>query len=98
MPSQTKYVPIKNVKDAFDVIRKMQVRGAPLIAIVALLGLCVDLEHQYKDGELVEYVDKSLDYLLESRPTAINLSNEILKLKAFVRNSNKEDGIEASKR
>jgi methylthioribose-1-phosphate isomerase len=79
----------------------MNVRGAPLIAIVALLGLCVDIEHQYnqeKDGELSEYVNKCCDYLHESRPTAINLSNEILKLKAFVRELKKDDGIDANKR
>lgn len=65
----------------------MNVRGAPLIAIVALLGLCVDLEHTYngnEKGELIGYVRKCCDYLKESRPTAINLSNEILKLKEFV--------------
>ncbi|KAI6190677.1 Methylthioribose-1-phosphate isomerase [Aphelenchoides bicaudatus] len=101
LPTQTKYIPVQNVQDAFDVIRQMNVRGAPLIATVALLGLCVDLEHQYKsdkDGELSDYVKKCCDHLHASRPTAINLTNEILKLKEFVCKLNKDDGIDANKR
>lgn len=85
LPAETVYIPIQNVQDAFRVIRQMNVRGAPLIATVALLGLCVDLEHKFDESEsLEEYVKKSCDYLHESRPTAINLANEILKLKQFV--------------
>jgi methylthioribose-1-phosphate isomerase len=79
----------------------MNVRGAPLIAIVALLGLCVDLKHKYNentDGDLMEYVRKSCDYLRESRPTAVNLSNEILKLKEFINNLSGSGGIEDLKR
>lgn len=71
------------------------------IAIVALLGLCVDLEHKYrpdKDGDLLEYVDKKCDHLKASRPTAINLSNEILRLKAFVRGLKKNNDVVDKKR
>jgi S-methyl-5-thioribose-1-phosphate isomerase len=43
LPAQTVYVDVTNVTDAWNVIHKMQIRGAPLIAIVAVLGLAVDL-------------------------------------------------------
>ncbi|VDM61935.1 unnamed protein product [Angiostrongylus costaricensis] len=42
LPHKFEYVPVKNTRDAFSVIRKMQVRGAPLIAIVGALGLLVE--------------------------------------------------------
>ena len=42
LPDEKVYIPIKNSIDAWKVIRTMQVRGAPLIAIVAVLGLAVE--------------------------------------------------------
>lgn len=96
LPSQTVYIPIKNKEDAFRVIRQMNVRGAPLIAIVALLGLCVDLKHKYDentDGTLVDYVRKSCEYLKTSRPTAVNLLNSILSLTQFIDNLSESGDI-----
>jgi eIF-2B alpha/beta/delta-like uncharacterized protein len=43
LPHEKTYIDIPNVEMAWTVIRTMQIRGAPLIAIVALLGLAVDL-------------------------------------------------------
>ena len=55
----------------------MQVRGAPLIAIVAALGLSVEL-HVRRESfgaveDIVNFILKSADYLRTSRPTAVNL-------------------------
>ncbi|EPB78944.1 initiation factor, subunit 2 family protein [Ancylostoma ceylanicum] len=77
LPHRIEFIPVKNTKDAFTVIRNMQVRGAPLIAVVGALGLLVeisDLEFKSPD-EFVQFVDSKVQYLLESRPTAINLRN-----------------------
>ncbi|CCU76122.1 methylthioribose-1-phosphate isomerase [Blumeria hordei DH14] len=62
--------------------------GAPAIAIVAALSLAVEME-QKRDGAttpelLVRYVNAQLDYLLGSRPTAVDLSNAIRLLKSSV--------------
>jgi eIF-2B alpha/beta/delta-like uncharacterized protein len=43
LPHQKTYLDIPHVEMAWTIIRTMQIRGAPLIAIVALLGLAVDL-------------------------------------------------------
>jgi len=55
----------------------MNVRGAPLIADVAALGLAVDLlKHKGSFAsatQAVEFVKKSADHLRTSRPTAVNL-------------------------
>jgi eIF-2B alpha/beta/delta-like uncharacterized protein len=67
-------------------------KGAPLIAIVALLGLAVDLNSNAKtiaeldaiqnDGDaLLKFIGAKLDYLATSRPTAVNLFNAIAELK-----------------
>ncbi|KAI6189196.1 Methylthioribose-1-phosphate isomerase [Aphelenchoides besseyi] len=85
LPTKTEYIPVRNVQDAHRVIREMNVRGAPLIATIGLLGLCVDLEHnpEAQAENIIDYVDKACKYLKTSRPTAVNLTNEVLKLHDF---------------
>lgn len=74
----------------------MYFKGAPLIAIVALLGLAVDLNSNPKvvsaldaienDGDAVlKLMEDKLDYLSTSRPTAVNLFNAIAELKGVLR-------------
>lgn len=65
------------MEDAWNVIRKMQVRGAPLIAIVAALGLAVAVEKRRTTfssaQEAAGFILESIEYLRTSRPTAVNL-------------------------
>lgn len=55
----------------------MQVRGAPLIAIVAVLGLAVDVKSKISTFSTVDeaktFLLNSMIYLRKSRPTAVNL-------------------------
>ena len=71
----------------------MRIRGAPLIAIVAVLGLAVDLTSNEKtiqelaatdDVVLKAYVYTKMEYLKTSRPTAVNLFNAIAELRDIV--------------
>ena len=48
LPHETTYVAILKIEDAWDAIRSMRIRGAPLIAIVAVLGLAVELTSNAK--------------------------------------------------
>ncbi|KAL3765496.1 hypothetical protein ACHAW5_007379 [Stephanodiscus triporus] len=95
LPHETKFVPIENVEGAWDAIRSMRIRGAPLIAIVAVLGLAVDLT---SNGTTIrdlaglansfsatrEYIYDKMAYLTTSRPTAVNLSNAMVELRDIV--------------
>jgi methylthioribose-1-phosphate isomerase len=74
LPHKTTYDQVKNSEDAWHSIHSMRVRGAPAIAIVAALGLAVEL-YSLSDSELDvrKYVQEKLDYLVTSRPTAVNL-------------------------
>ncbi|XP_055330602.1 methylthioribose-1-phosphate isomerase-like [Paramacrobiotus metropolitanus] len=75
LPSVTEYLPIRSVQNAFEAIRSMQVRGAPAIAIVGCLSLAVELDgNDFPTmGRLLEHVVRSLQHLVESRPTAVNM-------------------------
>ncbi|RCN51050.1 S-methyl-5-thioribose-1-phosphate isomerase [Ancylostoma caninum] len=79
LPHRIVFIPVKDTKDAFTVIRSMQVRGAPLIAVVGALGLLVEISNlEFKSADqFMEFVNSKAQYLLESRPTAINLRNAL---------------------
>ena len=55
----------------------IQVRGAPAIAIVGCLSLAVELEQKKFDSlvDLSAFVVDRLNYLVSSRPTAVNLAD-----------------------
>ncbi|CAK0850430.1 unnamed protein product [Prorocentrum cordatum] len=46
LPTEKVYIDVKTSEDAWRVIREMNIRGAPLIAIVAALGIAVDAGRQ----------------------------------------------------
>ncbi|PWW76229.1 putative translation initiation factor [Tuber magnatum] len=92
LPHESVYVPIRTCEDAYNAIKRMVVRGAPAIAIVAVLALVVELTSgEGLSGEVKEsaggaraYVHRRLDYLVQSRPTAVNLADAAEKLKVVV--------------
>ncbi|KAI1746990.1 hypothetical protein F4782DRAFT_453476 [Xylaria castorea] len=89
LPHEHHYDAVSTSEEAFDCIKSMRVRGAPAIAIVAALAHSVEL---YNGGceastpqDTIAYIDSRLDYLKQSRPTAVDLSNAIAHLKSIVR-------------
>jgi len=94
LPHVSTYEIVNNVKTGFAVIRDMKVRGAPAIAIVAMLSLAVEMSDpdfhlKYQTGqELFKFIQSSLEFLITARPTAVNLSTaaksllEIVTIKA----------------
>ena len=60
---------LKNVKDAINAIKTMEVRGAPLIGATAAYGLVLSIIEKND----LSFLKKSSEELIASRPTAINL-------------------------
>jgi S-methyl-5-thioribose-1-phosphate isomerase len=86
LPYDTVFIEVSSVDDAFNVIKRMQVRGAPLIATVGTLGLGIELE---KNGpknynELLKFIDGCCEKLIASRPTAVNLRNAIRDIQKII--------------
>ncbi|RKP38190.1 translation initiation factor eIF-2B subunit alpha/beta/delta-like protein [Dimargaris cristalligena] len=84
LPFETVHVPIRNLQEGHRAIHTMQVRGAPAIAIVAVLALVVDTyaaHHTFPTVDsFMSYLDKSIRYLQTSRPTAVNLFEATTRL------------------
>ncbi|KAK3940893.1 Methylthioribose-1-phosphate isomerase [Diplogelasinospora grovesii] len=89
LPHEHHYDEVSTSEEAFDCIRSMRVRGAPAIAIVAALAHAVELHNGSCSAstpeETIAHIDSRLDYLKESRPTAVDLSNAITLLKLAIR-------------
>ena len=60
---------LKSVKDAINAIKIMEVRGAPLIGGTAAYGIILAIQ----ENNNPEFINKSAEELIQSRPTAINL-------------------------
>ncbi|WP_435117482.1 S-methyl-5-thioribose-1-phosphate isomerase [Candidatus Pelagibacter bacterium nBUS_49] len=60
---------LKSVKDAINAIKIMEVRGAPLIGGTAAYGIVLAIQ----ENNNPEFINKSAEQLIQSRPTAINL-------------------------
>ena len=88
VPHESVFIDVKTVEDTWKVIRLMQVRGAPLIAITAALGLAVEAEQRKGEfstaADAAAFLLKSMDYLRTSRPTAVNLFIAMDALTALV--------------
>ncbi|MDA7783614.1 S-methyl-5-thioribose-1-phosphate isomerase [Candidatus Pelagibacter sp.] len=69
LPHQFVIKDLKTVKDAINAIKIMEVRGAPLIGGTAAYGIALAIQENYDP----EFIKKSSEELIESRPTAINL-------------------------
>ncbi len=69
LPHQFIIKDLKSVKDAINAIKVMEVRGAPLIGGTAAYGIVLAI----KESTDKEFIYKSAEELIQSRPTAINL-------------------------
>ncbi|KAJ1980423.1 S-methyl-5-thioribose-1-phosphate isomerase [Dimargaris verticillata] len=85
LPYDETLVPVTGIDDGHRVIKAMQVRGAPAIAIVAILSLVVDIharpERWATASELLVYITEATHYLETSRPTAVNLFEATKRLR-----------------
>jgi methylthioribose-1-phosphate isomerase len=87
LPHNTHFDRITSSTDAWHAIKAMRTRGAPAIAIVAALSLAVELANTTVSDspeEVKVSIEEKLDYLVTSRPTAVNLADAAFKLKRAV--------------
>ncbi|KAG5464343.1 hypothetical protein LSCM1_00525 [Leishmania martiniquensis] len=90
LPLETVYDDVLTVEDVWSAIKEMRVRGAPAIAVSAALGIAVSTQRNVSNGELKSgsevqsFLLTSCDFVMTSRPTAVNLFNCLCELKAQV--------------
>lgn len=99
LPHQEEYDEIKSAEDGWHAIKDMRTRGAPAIAIVAALALAVELTNtttSNKAEEVAAFIVEKLEYLVTSRPTAVNLADAAGKLKKIVASAAQTNGADGA--
>lgn len=90
-PEKFEYVDITTGQDMFNAIKNMIVRGAPAIGIAGAHGVTLFAQELQKDrlteNEFKEKLLQKSDYLVNSRPTAVNLYWAVEKQKEIIKSS-----------
>lgn len=75
LPHETVWLTCRDAYDVAQAIKDMVVRGAPAIATAAAYGLALEAKRAcyLSDTDLRDHLALTLDALMESRPTAVNL-------------------------
>ncbi len=74
LPDKVEYLRCKTIDDVADAIKKLKVRGAPLIGVTAAFGLAMAIaDYQGEPAELENYFEQARVKLASTRPTAVNL-------------------------
>ncbi|KAL1793410.1 hypothetical protein ACET3X_008392 [Alternaria dauci] len=95
LPHAEEYDGIYSSTDAWHAIKEMRTRGAPAIAIVAALALAVELTNKKLSSvaeEVKIFITEKLDYLVTSRPTAVNLADAAGKLRKITEEAAASEG------
>ena len=91
LPYEFKYVNITGGQEMFDAIKTMIVRGAPAIGVAGAHGVVLYAQEFAKENlsrdEFVKKLLEKADYMVTSRPTAVNLMWAVEKQKEVIKNS-----------
>ncbi|MFC1501553.1 S-methyl-5-thioribose-1-phosphate isomerase [Elusimicrobiota bacterium] len=75
LPHKIEYICCSNCSEVEKAIKKMNVRGAPAIAVAAAFGVVLaSIEKKFKSSkDIKNYLFKAIQKLSRTRPTAVNL-------------------------
>lgn len=72
LPNRIEYLRLETAGQIFEAISELRVRGAPAIGVCAGFGMYVLARGM--SGDLLPQLERAGEYLISSRPTAVNLS------------------------
>ena len=84
LPLELIYEKQETLEQVYDSIKTLKVRGAPAIGIAGAFGLLISMKNHINNSvdEFIKMLKSNGEYLISSRPTAVNLSwavNRIIK-------------------
>lgn len=82
LPGELVYLELRGREELFEAIYSLRVRGAPAIGIFAAFAVYV-LARGYGEDEFLDRLDADCDYLISSRPTAVNLAHQAERVRAL---------------
>jgi methylthioribose-1-phosphate isomerase len=94
LPAEVREERQESIAQVRDSIRLLKVRGAPAIGIAAAYGLLLGLKGERSKSkiEFLSALDEKAAFLASSRPTAVNLSWALERMRRFARARAEEAG------
>ncbi len=89
LPLEEVYIPIENIHQMWEAIKKLRIRGAPAIGIAGAFGVYLGIKDYFgKDIDgFLEAFEQSCRYIESSRPTAVNLFWATAELRKTVKDT-----------
>jgi len=84
LPGEETYLELSDWQEVADAIRTMRVRGAPAIGIAAAYGVVLAAQTGDAGGEVI----RACDELESTRPTAVNLSWAVKRMRGLAEKTN----------
>lgn len=94
LPGKLSYIALRSADDCIEAIKTLKVRGAPAIGICAAYGIYI-VAQSLKEKAYTDFkkeMDKQADKLNACRPTAVNLTWAIGRIKSIY-NSHRESPV-----
>ncbi|HOQ67982.1 MAG TPA: S-methyl-5-thioribose-1-phosphate isomerase [Candidatus Atribacteria bacterium] len=93
LPEEEVYIETADYREVVEAIHQLKIRGAPLLGVAAAYGLCLGAieGEKSKVRDLFSFLEKVDENLRTSRPTAVNLSWALDRLKNIWEKGKKED-------
>lgn len=86
LPHELTFINITDLEGLVDAIATLKVRGAPAIGIAGAIGAAVIMLRSDTEGhsDYLDYFKALSNKLIETRPTAVNLYNNLMRLEKIV--------------
>ncbi|MBD5129172.1 MAG: S-methyl-5-thioribose-1-phosphate isomerase [Ruminococcaceae bacterium] len=93
LPNEVKFLKLKTAESIYEAIHELRVRGAPAIGITAAFGMYVLARQIPDNADFYKELSRLGEYLISSRPTAVNLSFAVKKMLSAVEGCGKEAAL-----
>ena len=86
LPNREVFMELRTAEEIYDAIKTLAVRGAPAIGICAAYGMYVLAQKESREDSaaFLSALERAGEYLVSSRPTAVNLSWAVKRMLAVV--------------
>jgi len=99
LPLKEVWQECRNLGEGYSAIKKLKVRGAPLIGVFAAYCVCIHLKHlSLRKQSFLKQLKRAIKHLQSCRPTAVNLSWALKRLEAAVFDNKERSLPEIKKR
>ena len=87
LPGELRYIELRTREELFEAIRKLRVRGAPAIGIAAAYGYYLCAKEDMDADDFFRRMDDAERYLASARPTAVNLTWALSRMRQALKRS-----------